>query len=90
MTIKKLIIVHQTLPILNVQFLHILLLSINRLREKQGRFDVQVFNLNIAGLGLPQVDNPGLVDAYETAFSFEVADMVQEAAASGKAGDKEP
>lgn len=87
MTIKKLVIVHQLLPILNVQFLHLLLTSFNTLKEERGRgasFELQIFNLNISAVNLPQVRSQPLLEAYETAFAYEIGQMAQEAAAKGE------
>lgn len=66
-TIKKLTIIHQTLPVLSVQFLHLLLSSYNKVMRKklQGtlkapsgwQFDVQIFNMNVSCLNLPQITN---------------------------------
>jgi hypothetical protein len=88
MTMKKLIIIHQTLPVLNVQFLHLLLTAYNKMREIrslnsgnkahnfQHSYDVQIFNLNISQIKLPLVTNQMLIDAYETAFAYEISDSM--------------
>ena len=57
-------ILHQTLPVLSVQFLYMLLSSYNKVMKRkmegtlkqptQGwHFDVQIFNLNVSHLNLP-------------------------------------
>jgi len=57
-------IIHQTLPVLSVQFLYMLLSTYNKVMKRkmagtlknisQGwHFDVQIFNLNISHLNLP-------------------------------------
>jgi len=81
MTLRRIILIHQTLPVLNVQFLQLLLEQSNKLREirlqqKRGKdFEaLQVFNLNVSQLQLPSIDNSALIDAYETAFSYEIMD----------------
>lgn len=86
MTIKKLIIIHQSLPILNMQFLHLLLTMNNRFKETRSSinsrnqipFDVQVFNLNITYINLPNITNTHVIDAYETAFAHEIGELVGE------------
>jgi hypothetical protein len=45
---------------------------------------VQIFNLNIAAVNLPHITNEALIEAYETAFAYEVGDMMQEASAKGE------
>lgn len=85
-TIKKLIIMHQTLPILNVQFLHLLISTYNHVRAEQNlyktykmdKFDVHIFNLNISMINLTMVQSPEIIDAYETALSFELEDMARQ------------
>lgn len=37
--------------------------------------DVQIFNLNISQLNLPRIKNEHLIDAYETAFAYEIMDF---------------
>lgn len=61
--LKKLIATHQTLPVLNVQFLQMLLEQNNkaqelRLNSKRKEYDFQVFNLNISQINLPSIENP--------------------------------
>ena len=76
-------IIHQTLPVLTVQFLYLLLSSFNKVMKKKlagtlkttngWQFDVQIFNLNISHLSLPQITNEQVIDEYESAFSHEIA-----------------
>ena len=71
---------------LNVQFLQVLLTAYNKMREYkaargvsssfQHSYDVQIFNLNISLLNLPKVSNQGVIDAYETAFAYEISDSL--------------
>ena len=74
------------MPVLNVQFLQVLLTAYNKMREYkaasgvsssfQHSYDVQIFNLNISLLNLPKVSNQGVIDAYETAFAYEISDSL--------------
>jgi hypothetical protein len=42
----------------------------------QHSYDVQIFNLNISQIKLPLVTNQMLIDAYETAFAYEISDSM--------------
>jgi hypothetical protein len=42
----------------------------------QHSYDVQIFNLNISLLNLPKLSNQGVIDAYETAFAYEISDSL--------------
>ena len=78
---------------LNVQFLYLLLQSYNKMREHranphfnrslQQQYDVQIFNLNISQINLPKVTNEAVIDAYETAFAYDISDQLPNNEAGG-------
>jgi len=77
MTLKKIIVIHQTLPVLNSQFLHMLVSSYVTLRQNRTfspSYELMIFNLNISLAQLPKMSSPALIDAYETAFALELTD----------------
>ena len=37
---------------------------------------MQIFNLNISQINLPKVNNEAVIDAYETAFAYDISDSL--------------
>eukprot|EP00347_Sterkiella_histriomuscorum_P024467 403331016 len=67
-TVEKLIRLHLELPILNPQFLTLLLKQYNLQKSIFKKVDLPVFNLNISLLNLPNQKYQPLIDEYEQAL----------------------